>query len=53
MLGAILLVVEWRIYGRRLLWLKAAAVGAALLSIIWPDLAVQESKMAVAALVDT
>ncbi len=52
-LGAILLFIEWRIFGRRLLWLKVAAVAAALLSTVWPDLAVHETKMAVAALVDT
>ncbi|NWF84998.1 MAG: VWA domain-containing protein [Bryobacteraceae bacterium] len=52
-LGAILLAIEWKLYGRRLMWLKAAAVAAALLSTVWPDLAVRDSKMAVAALVDT
>lgn len=52
-LGAILAALEWKLFGRRLMGLKAAAVGAALLSIVWPDLGVNESKMAVAALVDT
>lgn len=52
-LGALILALEWKLFGRKLMWLKAAAVMAALLSTVWPDLAVQETKMAVAALVDT
>lgn len=61
--GAALLFIEWWIYGRgRTLrpWmrraafaLKAAAIAAALISIVEPAVPVNETKMAVGVLVDT
>lgn len=62
-LGATLLLIEWWIYGRgptlrpwvrrAAFALKMGAVAAALISIVEPAMPVNETKMAVAVLVDT